>query len=341
MRIALVAPENEPVPPLRYGGVGRAVSYLAEALCDLGQDVTLFAPPASRTRARLVPLPASGGIDAFLRLLHRARAELDMVHFHTTSALQCSTVWRRHPSLATLHWQLHFPGVADALARARELPVVSLSDDQRRPAPRANWLATVALGLPPELYSPRTSSGKYLAFLGRICPGKGIEQAIAVAAQSGVPLKVAAAVYPEDAGYFEGKVRALIARWSPHVEFLGEVDDRAKQELLGNALALLFLVTWDEPFGLVMIEALACGTPVIATRRGSVPEVLGTPAAGMIVDDIDSAVRAVNEVSLLDRAACRRVFEERFSAQRMARDYLSLYHAILERHAGSAPRAGA
>jgi glycosyltransferase involved in cell wall biosynthesis len=339
MRIAQVAPATELVPPVRYGGVGRVVSYLTEALVELGHEVTLFAQPGSRTKARLAPLSASGNVDGLVRDLLRARAELDVIHFQTTAALACSAVWRRHPSLATLHWQLHLPGVADALAHARDLPLVSASNHQRQPAQRANWLGTVPYGLPLDLYSPVSTPGKYLAFLGRICPGKGIEQAIEVAVRSGVPLKVAATVYPEDAAYFQGTVLGLIERAAPLVEFLGEVDDHAKQELLGNALALLFLITWDEPFGLVMVESLACGTPVIATDRGSVPEVVDTPAAGVLVTDVAGAVRAVHDISRLDRRACREVFEQRFSASRMARDYASLYQRVLEQGAPAHVRA--
>jgi glycosyltransferase involved in cell wall biosynthesis len=340
MRIAQVAPLNERVPPALYGGTERVVSYLTEELVRLGHDVTLFASADSETRARLVAgCPRALWRDAEVRetlphhvrlmeLVFRDAGRFDVIHFHTDYVHFPLVRRHRCPSVTTLHGTVHPHDLGALLEEYRDVPLVSISDDQRRPIPHANWRGTVYHGLPRDAFTFRADRGAYLAYLGRASPEKRVDRAIAIARRSGVPLKIAAKIYPEERRYFDEALAPLIAASGPLVEFVGEIGDRARDELLGNAAALLFPIEWPEPFGLVMIEALACGTPVIAWRRGSVPEILEDGVTGCIVDSVDEAVAAVTRIDGMSRATCRRVFEERFDASRMAREYLDVYRGL-------------
>ena len=344
MRIAQVAPLYESVPPRLYGGTERVVAYLTDALVDMGHEVTLFASGDSRTRARLVPACSRGlwrdpqvkdtlaHHVTLMSLVFRDVSRFDVVHFHC-DYLHLPML-RDHPcsNLTTLHGRLHVPDVAPLLAHYPDAPLVSISNDQRRPLPEARWEATVYHGLPRSLHSYRADQGQYLAFLGRCSPEKRADRAIAIALRAGIPLKIAARVYPEERDFFESRVKPLMKKAGRMVEFLGEIGGRDKDEFLGGARALLFPIDWPEPFGLVVIEALACGTPVVGWRCGSVPELIEDGVTGFIVDDLDQAVRAVQRVDRIDRARCRHVFEERFDAARMARDYLEAYWRVAGVH---------
>jgi glycosyltransferase involved in cell wall biosynthesis len=340
MRIAQVAPLCESVPPKLYGGTERVVSYLTEELVRLGHEVTLFASGDSETNAKLIPAcPRALWRDADCRetLPHHVRlmelvfedvSRFDVIHFHC-DYLHLPLL-RHHPgpSVTTLHGRLHAPDLAPLFSRHPEVPLVSISNDQRRPLPGANWQATVYHGLPRDLHSLRERPGDYLAFLGRMSPEKRVDRAIEIALWSGMKLKIADKIYPEERAYFHDVVEPLLGESKRWVEFVGEVGGRQKDELLGNARALLFPVDWPEPFGLVMIEAMACGTPVIGWRNGSVPEVITDGVNGFVVDSMDDAVRAVGRVGDLSRRACRQTFEERFDASRMALDYLQVYRRV-------------
>jgi glycosyltransferase involved in cell wall biosynthesis len=264
-----------------------------------------------------------------MELVFQDVSRFDVIHFH------CDylhfPLLRRHPcpSVTTLHGRLHAPDLQPLFDEYAEVPLVSISDDQRRPIPWANWQATVYHGLPRDLHTFRARPGEYLAFLGRISPEKRLDRAIAIARQTGMRLKVAAKIYPEERDYFKQTVEPLLHESRSWVEFIGEVGGREKDEFLGNAYALLFPIDWPEPFGLVMIEAMACGTPVIAWRNGSVPEVIEDGVTGFVVSSIEEAVEAVERMASLSRHACRRVFEERFDAARMARDYLEVYRRLV------------
>jgi glycosyltransferase involved in cell wall biosynthesis len=337
MKIAQIAPLSECVPPRLYGGTERIVSYLTEELVRLGHDVTLFASGDSKTSAKLVPC-----CDAALRLntairdtlpyhvimleqvRQRAR-EFDMLHFHI-DFLHAPLVHNFiHRTLTTHHGRLDLPDLAPFYAVFSELPLVSISDSQRVHLPRANWVGTVYHGLPRDLLPFRpNAAGGYLAFLGRISPEKRPDWAIEIAVRAGMPLKIAAKVDRVDQVYWEENIRPMVER-HPNVEYIGEISDREKPGFLGDAAALLFPIDWPEPFGLVMIEAMACGTPVIAFRRGSVPELLKNGTSGFIVDTVEQAVTAVSQVASLDRASVRAEFEARFTAERMANDYLKIY----------------
>jgi glycosyltransferase involved in cell wall biosynthesis len=341
MRIAQVAPLYESVPPKLYGGTERVVSYLTEELVRQGHEVTLFASGDSRTRARLVPVcPKALWRDESCRetlphhlrqleLVFRDVSRFDIIHFH--GDYLHFPLLRRHPcpSVTTLHGRVHLPDLFPLLSEYAEVPLVSISYDQRRPLPEANWQATVYHGLPRDLHTFRQQPGDYLAFLGRISPEKRLDRAIAIARQAGLPLRVAAKVYPEERDYFKRTIEPLLDASREWVEFLGEVGGRKKDEFLGNARALLFPIDWSEPFGLVMIEAMACGTPVIAWRNGAVPEVMEDGVTGFVVDSIEEAVLAVGRVPSLSRPACRRIFEERFDAARMTRDYVDTYRRLV------------
>jgi glycosyltransferase involved in cell wall biosynthesis len=340
MRIAQVAPLNERVPPPLYGGTERVVSYLTEELVRLGHDVTLFASGDSETSARLVAAcPRALWRDADVRetlphhvrlmeLVFRDVSRFDIVHFHTDYVHFPLVRRHRCPSVTTLHGLVHPPDLAGLLEEYHDVPLVSISDNQRRPLPDANWRGTVYHGLPREAFTFRAAQGTYLAYLGRMSPEKRVDRAIEIAGRAGMPLKIAAKIYPEERHYFEETLAPLIEA-APFVEFVGELGGPARDELLGRAAALVFPIEWPEPFGLVMIEALACGTPVIAWRRGSVPEVVDDGVTGYVVDGVDEAVRAVAGLDRLSRTTCRRVFEQRFDAARMARDYLDVYRGVV------------
>ena len=337
MKIAQVAPLIESVPPKLYGGTERVVCHLVDELVRQGHDVTLFASGDSRTSARLVPGSARAlrlgrcqdAIAPHVYMLEQVLkhgAEFDVVHFHV-APLHFSIARRCCPAhLTTLHGRLDIPELQPLFNEFSELPCVSISDAQRAPLPRANWIGTVPHGLPPDLLRFQSRPGSYLAFLGRISPEKRVDRAIAIAKASRQPLRIAAKVDPADAAYFAREIEPLLD--DPLVDYIGEIGEGEKSEFLGNASALLFPIDWPEPFGLVMIESLACGTPVIAFRGGSVPEVLEDGVSGFIVDSVDEAVAAVARLNRLDRRLCRQRFEARFSVARMAASYVELYERV-------------
>ena len=341
MRIAQVAPLCESVPPKRYGGTERIVSYLTEELVRAGHDVTLFASGDSVTQARLIAGCARSlrldrcCIDHLAhhvvmldRLFQRAH-EFDVIHFHL-DYLHFPFVRRCSVShITTLHGRLDIPDLAPLYEQFRDIPVISISDAQREPLPWANWRGTIYHGLPEDLFHFRPNRGSYLAFLGRIAPEKRVDRAIEIAKRTGMLLKIAAKVDQADKRYFKRVVEPLLA--DSFVEWVGEITDEQKGDFLGNAYALLFPIDWPEPFGLVMIEAIACGTPVIAYDDGSVPEVLEEGRTGFIVKNLEDATEAIRRVASLRRARCRRVFEKRFTAVRMASDYVNLYVGMIER----------
>lgn len=349
MRIAQVSPLIEAVPPHRYGGTERVVSYLTEELISLGHDVTLFASGDSVTAAELIPAceralrlgqPKADHFPAHLLMLEKViqrRSCFDVIHFHID---YIHYPWaRRTPTatLTTLHGRLDLPELAPLYREFEDVPMVSISNAQRAPLPSQNWLGTVYHGLPEALLPFTPAPGTYLAFLGRLSPEKRADRAIEIARRTGIPLKIAGKVDRADIEYFEEAVAPLL-RGNPMVEYVGEINQAQKAEFLGGALALLFPIDWPEPFGLVLIESLACGTPVVAFRHGSVPEIVDDGLTGFLVDDVDSAVNAVERITLIDRKSCRRVFETRFSAPRMANAYLALYGALLRsRSAESRP----
>jgi len=335
MRIAQVAPLAEPVPPKLYGGTERVVSWLTDELVDQGHDVTLFASGDSNTKAKLVScaprsLRLAGIRDHTASLLVmlsdlRQRAdEFDMIHFHVDQLQFPLFADIRHKCITTLHGRLDMPDFHPIYRAFPRMPLVSISDSQRLPMPPGlNWIATVHHGMPAEKLRFNVEGGNYLVFLGRISPEKGPDRAIEVAKRTGVPLKIAAKVDAVDREYFDRAIKPLMV--DPLIEFLGEVNDSEKEVLLGNARALLSPIDWPEPFGLVMIEAMATGTPVIACRCGSVPEVVDQGLSGIIVDSVDEMVEAVGHVRELSRRTVRQLFEARFSASAMARAYVQAY----------------
>jgi glycosyltransferase involved in cell wall biosynthesis len=339
MRIAQVAPLYESVPPQGYGGTERVVSYLTEELVRQGHEVTLFASGDSTTQARLVApcakalrhdkncLDPLASCVLMLEMVCREARNVDLVHFHIDYLHFPLSRRYRWANVTTLHGRLDLPELRPLYRVYRDMPLISISDAQRRPLSWANWQGTVHHGLPRDLYTFREQPAQYLAFLGRISPEKRVDRAIEIARRVGMKLKIAAKIDRADREYFETKIKHLFD--DPLVEFIGEIGGRDKDEFLGNAHALLFPIDWPEPFGLVMIEALACGTPVIAWRCGSVPEVIEDNVNGFIVDSMDEAVRAVERVSSLSRRRCREVFEQRFSIERMTRDYMALYERLL------------
>jgi glycosyltransferase involved in cell wall biosynthesis len=340
MKIAQVAPLYESVPPKLYGGTERVVSYLTDELVQQGHEITLFASGDSVTRAKLLPvsrralrLEGPHVVDPIahhvrmLEMVYRQADDFDLVHFHIDYLhFPLAT---RYPvaALTTLHGRLDIPDLIPLFQEFRNVNVVSVSNEQRKPLSWANWRGTVYHGLPIDLYRFQAKPGSYLAFLGRISPEKRVDRAIKIARRTGVELKIAAKVDAVDRDYFQSKIRPLLD--DPLIQFIGEIGEAEKNEFLGNALAVLFPIDWPEPFGLVMIEAMACGTPTIAYRNGSVPEVLEDNKTGFIVDNFPDAVHAVERVPLLSRRTCREVFEQQFSSSRMARDYLAIYEALL------------
>ena len=340
MKIAQVSPLLESVPPRQYGGTERIVSYLTEELVSMGHDVTLFASGDSVTRAHLeAACPLALRLDAHvadhhghhLIMFERAFArsgEFDIIHFHT--GYIHFPLCRRLgvPHLTTHHGRLDIPELFPLFREFDELPFVSISDSQRRPIPWANWQGTVYNGIPDDLCSFHPERGKYLAFLGRISPEKRLDRAIAIAQRAGMEIKIAAKIDKLDVDYFNSQIKPLLK--DSRVEYLGEISDQEKNDFLGNAHALLFPIDWPEPFGLVMIEAMACGTPVVAYRRGAVPEVMQPGVTGYIVNNLDEAVGAVERIGGLDRQLCRKAFEDRFTARRMTENYLDIYTQILQ-----------
>ena len=342
MKIAQVAPLAEAVPPKLYGGTERVVAYLTDALVELGHEVTLFASGDSVTKATLHPIwPRALRLDPnvkdhfaplFMQLETVARRahEFDVIHCHIDYFGYPLLRRLGTPSVTTLHGRLDLPELPPLYKLYADIPVVSISNSQRVPLPEANYVATVLHGLPQNLLSKGAGRGGYLAFLGRISPEKAPDAAIRIAARAGIPLKIAAKVDRIDQEYFKTTVEPLLGQ--ADVEFIGEIREDQKQEFLGNAAALVFPIAWREPFGLVMIEAMACGTPVIAFENGSVPEVLEDAVTGFIVQDEDQAVQAVRRIGTLNRDRIRGEFERRFTAQRMAQNYLKLYARLARAH---------
>jgi glycosyltransferase involved in cell wall biosynthesis len=340
MRIAQIAPLYEAVPPKFYGGTERVVSYLTEALVDLGHDVTLFASGDSKTNAHLdAAWPRALRLDPSIRdafaphmlLLEHVRQrahEFDVLHFHL-DYMPFSLFSRLDtPFVTTLHGRLDLPELQPMFNTFPNAPVISISNSQRMPLPQAGWLDTIYHGLPEHLLTPQTpAKPEYLAFLGRICPEKRADTAIKIAAQSGLPLKIAAKVDKVDQEYFKTVIEPLLK--DADVEFIGEINEAQKPAFLGGAKALLFPIDWSEPFGLVMIEAMACGTPVIAFNRGSVPEVIDQGVTGFVVEDATSAVAAVQRLDTLSRTAIRAQFERRFTSKIMAQNYVDAYTTLL------------
>ena len=339
MRIAQIAPLAESVPPKLYGGTERVVAWLVDELIDLGHDVTLFASGDSATRADLVPVwpralrlgrqrtdPMCAQM-ALLEAISRRAREFDVIHSHVDwihlPLLHRSGV----PFLTTFHGRLDLAGLPSAIELFPRAPFISISEHQRLPLREAHWLGTVYHGLPETALRPSFAPGSYLAFLGRLTAEKGPEIAIRIARAAGVQLRMAAKVPRSNSAYFKEKLEPLVD--GDQVQITGEVDDRAKQEFLTNAAALLFPIQWPEPFGLVMIEAMACGTPVIAFRHGSVPEVIDEGISGFIVETENEAVQAIKRLPVLDRRKVRQAFERRFTAQRMAKDYVRHYRGLL------------
>jgi glycosyltransferase involved in cell wall biosynthesis len=345
MRIAQVAPLIESVPPRLYGGTERVVSFLTDELVRLGHDVTLFASGDSRTSARLVAVsPQALRLDATCRdllaphvLMLEAVAsrawQFDVIHFHI-GELHFPVLRRMPPvrHVTTLHGRLDLPELQPLYREFADMPVVSISDAQRGPLRHAQWAGTVHHGLPTTLLSFHPEPGSYLAFLGRISPEKRVDRAIAIATACGQRLRIAAKVDPADREYFERDIRPLLD--NPLVEFIGEIGERDKNAFLGGASALLFPIDWPEPFGLVMIEALACGVPVVAFAGGSVREVIDDGVTGFVVDSMEAAVDAVRRIGEIDRRTCRDVFERRFTVTRMAGEYLDVYRSILTVRSG-------
>jgi glycosyltransferase involved in cell wall biosynthesis len=341
LRIAQVAPLYESVPPKYYGGTERVVSFLTEELVRQGHRVTLFASGDSVTRAKLsAPCPRALRLDPdcvdqlaphilMLEQVIRDTSRFDIIHFHCDYLHFPLSRRQKCPHVTTLHGRLDNPELAALYQEYADVPLVSISDAQRTPLLWCNWRRTVYHGLPDDLHTFQERPGDYLALLGRISPEKGVHQAIEIAQRAGRKLRIAAKIDKADQKYFHTVIEPQIKEASALVEFVGEIGGKDKDEFLGNASALLFPIDWPEPFGLVMIEAMACGTPVIAYRRGSVPEVLEDGVTGFIVDKVEAAVSAVERVAALDRRKCRQVFERRFTASRMAEDYVKIYRQLL------------
>lgn len=344
MRIAQVAPLYESVPPKYYGGTERVVSHLTEELVRQGHEVTLFASGDSQTKAQLQAVcRRSLRLDRqcidqmahYILMIERVLQsvdQFDFVHFHIDYLHFPFSRRERFPYVTTLHGRLDIPDLVPLYRQFSEQPVISISDAQRAPLPWLNWQGTVYHGLPEDHYTFREAPGKYLAFLGRISPEKRVDRAIQIAKRVGMPLKIAAKVDTVDRDYFENVVEPLLR--DPLAEYVGEIGEGEKNEFLGNAYALLFPIDWPEPFGLVMIEAMACGTPVVAYRKGSVPEVMEEGRTGFVVDGLEDAVEAVLKVPQLSRKRSRQVFEERFTATRMTQEYLKIYERLVQQARG-------
>lgn len=339
MRIAQVSPLYESVPPKLYGGTERVVYNITEELIARGHEVTLFASGDSRTSARLVsPCKNALRLDrnivdpisahfTMMEMVEQQAHNFDIIHCHIDYLYFPIIRRSRYPHITTLHGRLDLPELKPLYREYAEIPLVSISRSQRRPLPFANWKGTVYHGLPLNLYRFSPKPADYLAFCGRISPEKRVDRAIDIAIRCGIQIKIAAKIDTADKEYYEHSIKKLMNH--PLVEFLGEIGEKEKEELLGGALGFVYPIDWPEPFGLGMIEAMACGTPVLAFRSGSVPEVVDESVTGFIVDSVDEAVQAVKKLSTVDRALCRRTFERRFSASRMADDYLKIYSAVM------------
>ncbi|MCH4090522.1 glycosyltransferase family 4 protein [Acetobacter sp.] len=342
MRIAQIAPLHEAVPPKLYGGTERVVAFLTEELVKMGHDVTLFASGDSVTSARLDAVwPRALRLDPAIRdpiaphmlLMERVArhaADFDILHFHMDYWPFSYFSRQKTPFVTTMHGRLDLMELQPVFDAFPQVPIVSISDSQRRPLPQARYAGTVLHGLPENLLTPQAGPRNYLAFLGRICPEKGVDKAIRIARAVGMPLKIAAKVDKVDVEYFEREIQPMLG---DGVELVGEINDAQKPAFLSGARALLMPIDWPEPFGLVMIEAMACGAPVIAFCHGSVPEVIEDGVTGAIVTTEQEAIAAYPRVENLDPVAIRHEFERRFTARRMAEDYLAIYQALIEERA--------
>lgn len=340
MRIAQIAPLMEAVPPKLYGGTERVVHYLTEQLVEMGHHVTLFASGDSVTKAELVPTVKEAlrlDPDCIDPLAHHIiqleevmtlHKSFDIIHFHTDFFHFPLTNRIPTPVVTTLHGRLDIADYQPLFNRFRKQNVVSISNSQRIPLPQANWVGNVYHGLPEKLHKPNSGDGNYLAFMGRISPEKGVDKAIEIALKSGILLKIAAKVDKADQEYYDLEIKHLLDH--PLVEFVGEINEREKSSFIGKAKALLFPINWEEPFGMVMIEAMSCGTPVIAFRRGSVPEIIDDGLSGYIVNNIEEAVDAVKNIDSISRIGVRKIFDDKYTASRMAKDYLKIYEALAE-----------
>jgi glycosyltransferase involved in cell wall biosynthesis len=340
MHIAQVAPLTEAIPPKLYGGTERVVSWLTEELIALGHEVTLYASGDSVTSARLEAvwpraLRLEGAVRdpnalhmLMLERVYQSASDFDFLHFHLDYYPFSLFSRQAKPFVTTLHGRLDLPEHQPVFDTFSSVPVVSISNAQRRPLPQAHWVRTVHHGLPERLLLPKPIKPSYFAFLGRIAPEKGVDRAIRIAQHCGVPLKIAAKVDKVDEEYFHEQIKPMIA--SGNTEFIGEIGDKDKSEFLSGAMVLLVPIDWPEPFGLVMIEAMACGTPVIAFNRGSAAEIVDDGLTGFVVEDINGAIGAVDRLGHLSREKVRRRFEQRFTARRMAQDYLSVYRSLMD-----------
>ena len=340
MKIAQVSPLYESVPPKYYGGTERVVSYLTEELVKMGHEVTLYASGDSVTSARLKPMchralrldrhsvdPVADHVLLAERMFQDAN-QYDVIHSHIDYIPYPLLRRIKTPTVTTLHGRLDIPNLHDLYKEFDDLPLVSISNYQRMPLPWVRWAATVYHGLPEDLYDYQEKPGDYLAFLGRISPEKRVDYAIEIARKAGMKLKIAAKVDNIDKEYFNTVIKPLLQ--DPLIEYIGEIGEAEKNEFLGKAYALLFPIDWPEPFGLVMIEAMACGTPIIARLQGAVPEVMEQGVTGYIVKDVNGGVRAVQDVSKLSRKRCREIFEEKFTARKMAENYVKVYESLMK-----------
>jgi glycosyltransferase involved in cell wall biosynthesis len=341
MRIAQISPLFEAVPPKLYGGTERVVHWLTKALMEMGHDVTLFASGDSDPTLNLAPMRKEAiRLDPrkpdwvaiyykYVEDVYARKDEFDILHFHI-DYFPLSLFTRQHvPFLTTSHGRLDIPEFVETYSMFPTAPFVSISNSQRRPIPNLNWVRTVLHGMPAELLTPQPVRQEYCAFLGRVSPEKGPDRAIEITRRAGMKLKIAAKVDDADRRYYETVVKPLIDT-NPHVEYIGEINDSQKPDFLSGAQALIFAIDWPEPFGLVMIEAMACGTPVIAFNSGSVPEVIDDGVSGFIVDGIDGAVAALGRLHQLERATVRATFERRWTSRRMAEDYVAVYQQLID-----------
>jgi glycosyltransferase involved in cell wall biosynthesis len=340
MKIAQISPLYESVPPQYYGGTERIVHYITEELVSRGHDVTLFASGDSKTTAKLMEgsqialrlnkqcIDPLASHFTMIEMIEREAYKFDIIHSHIDYLYFPLMKRNQNHYVTTLHGRLDIPELKPLYNEFNQIPVVSISNSQRKPLPQANWKGTVYHGMPSELYSFYPESEQYLTFIGRISPEKRIDRAIDIAIRAGIPIRIAAKIDKADKDYFDAEIKKLFEH--PLVEFLGEINGHEKEELLGNALGLIFPIDWPEPFGLAMIEAMACGTPVIAYNCGSVPEVVDEGMTGFIVNSRKEAVEAVGKLSGLSRKNCREVFEKRFSVQRMVDDYLQIYEKLIK-----------
>src|SRR5271166_6163348 len=341
MRIAQISPLFEAVPPKMYGGTERVVYSLTEELVAMGHDVTLFASGDSITSAALAPMrehalrldpSVKDWVATYYRMverIYRRKDEFDVLHFHIDYFPLALFSRQKVPYLTTIHGRLDLPELVEAYETYADSPFVSISNNQRRPIPHLNWVRTVHHGMPAGLLTPQPVKQEYGPFLGRISPEKGVDRAIRIAGKAGLKLRIAAKVDNADKAYYDSEIKRLI-QGNPDVEFIGEINDARKPAFLSGAHVLIFPINWPEPFGLVMIESMACATPVIAFNCGSVPEVIDPGLTGFIVNTIDEAVAAVGKIHTLDRVRVRATFDRRFTARRMAEDYVDLYETLAQ-----------